>query len=61
MTQWLLMIQLAASFQTIGPVNDQAVCLSLQSQMAVHFKQIKTACVSVSTSVPQQQPPQAPK
>lgn len=52
MTQWLLMIQLATSFQTLGPVNEKTTCLDIQAQMLLHFKALKTACVSVTIPAP---------
>lgn len=48
MTQWILVLQLATSFQTMGPFSDKTTCIDLQAQVLQHFKKVQTACVSVS-------------
>lgn len=60
MSQWILMLALSSSFQTLGPFNDRGTCLDLKAQMLQHFPKTKVECLSIT--VPQAaQPAPAPK
>jgi len=51
MTQWILVLYLGTSFQTMGAWPDKSTCVDLQAQISQHFKKVQTACVSISTPV----------
>lgn len=56
-TQWLLVLLTSTSFQTMGAFPEKSTCIDLQAQMALHFKKVQTACVSVTQAAPAVQAP----
>lgn len=45
MEQWILVLQLATSFQTMGPWPDKASCQFLQHQVEQQGFKVKTGCL----------------
>lgn len=54
MTQWLLVLYLGTSFQTMGAWPEKNTCLDLQAQILHSFKKVQTACVSITVQAPVQ-------